>query len=339
MAKTYRLAATQPVINWPGKRKYNPYDESFDPESIPEKIESNIALQLKLFEDAGRNGADLVVGIESMMGLGTYVYRHLEGQCLFHKLIETIPGPTSRRIAKIARKYRMYIVVCYNEKVGRRYYNTATLFGRGGRIIGKYRKVQLTTSERWLLTAGNSLPVFKTELGNIGIAICHDISFPEIFRSLALAGADIICFPTHGYGKTEDIGESCMKTRCVDNGIHLIVSHTKRSQVVSPWGEILCDAGHNDNVVVFADVDPKRGQHVEPNNYWSIVTGTNDHRERYVKQRRPEMYKLLTAKSPPVLKRYRRKDFPENPDEVREICKKIEKDRMDIAKGKAKRYV
>ena len=338
MAKTYRLAATQPVMGWPRKRKYNPYEECFDPDSVGENISGNVALQLKLFEEAGRNGADLVVGTEAMCGLGHYG-TYLRDQSVFRKHLETIPGPTSRRIAKIAREYRMFIVACYYEKVGRRCYNTAALFGRAGRIVGKYRKVQLTTNERWFCKPGNSFPVFKTELGNIGIVICHDISFPEICRCIGLAGADIICFPTGGYGRTEDIGEACMKTRCVENGVHLIVSHFKRSQIVSPWGEILSDAGHRDNVVVYADIDPKRGQHVEPNNYWTVVTGTSDHRERYMKQRRPEAYKLLTTKSPPVLKRYRSKDLPESSDEVWEIFEKIEKDKRSIAKGRTKRYV
>jgi len=337
MAKTYRLAATQPVFS-PGKRKYNPYDDQYDPDSAGENIERHVVCQLKLFEQAGRNGADLVVGTESMTGIGLYA-GYLNDQRPFKKHIETIPGPTSRRIGAIAKKYRMYIVACYYEKAGPRYYNTAILVGRNGRIVGKYRKVQLTTSERWFCSPGNSFPVFKTEMGNVGIVICHDISFPEVFRSIALAGADIICFPTGGYGKTEDIGESCMKTRCVDNGVHLIISHKKRSSIVNPWGDVLADAGHRNNVVVYADIDPNYGQHVEPNNYWSIVTGTHDHRERYMKQRRPEVYKMLMMKKPPLLKRYKRQDFPESREEVKEIFAKLEKDRRAIEKGHAKRYV
>ncbi len=337
MAKTYRLAATQPVAP-PCKPECNPYDDRYDPERAGEHIESCISCQLKLFEEAGRNKADLVVGTESMTGIGLYS-GYLRDQSPFFKHIETIPGPTSRRIAKIAKKYHMYIVACYTEKAGRKFHNTAVLFGRNGRIVGKYRKVQLTTSERWLLSPGNSYPVFKTELGNIGILICHDISFPEIARCLTLQGADILCFPTNGYGKTEDIGESCMKTRCVDYGVHLIVSHFKRSSIINPWGDVLADAGHRNNVVVYADIDPKAGQHVEPNNYWSIITGTHDHRERYVKQRRPEMYKLITAKNPPILKRYKRKDFPEGPEERWAIFEKVEADRRAIVKGMAKRYV
>lgn len=332
------MATTQPVKGWPGKRKYDPYDERFEPASVGEWVESSTALQLKLFEEAGRNGADLVVGTEGMRGLTNYAV-YLRDRSIFRKHLETIPGPTSRRIGAISKRYRMYIVACYYEKVGPRCYNTAVLFGRNGRIMGKYRKHQLTTNERWFCTPGNSFPVFKTEMGNIGIAICYDMQFPEIIRCLTLSGADIICFPTGGYGRTEDIGDSCMKTRCVDYGVYLILSHFKRSQIVTPWGDVLADAGHRANVVAYADVDTSAGQLIEPNNYWTIVTGTSDYRERLVKERRPELYKLITQKNPAVLKRYKRKGLAEKPEEVKEIFEKIEKDKQGIARGLAKKYV
>ena len=108
---------------------------------------------------------------------------------------------------------------------------------------------------------------------------------------------------------------------------------------MSPWGEILADAGHRPNAVVFADVETRAGQLIEPNNFWSLITGTKDYRERLAKERRPEVYKLLTDPHPPVLKRYKRKGLPETPKEVWEIFLKNEADKRNINRGQAKRYV
>ena len=338
MAKRYRLASTQCSFIWGPKRKYNPYDERFEPESVPEKIERNIALQMRLFEEAGRKGADLVVGAEDMQRLGRYG-KYLRDPSIFRKLLETIPGPTSRRVAKVAKKHRMYIVACYYEKVGRRCYNTAVLFSRHGRILGKYRKVQLAAGETWFASPGSRFPVFKTELGNIGIATCYDMWFPEVVRCLALEGADIICHPTMGYGWNDDIGECAIKSRCVDNGVHIIVSCSKRSQVVSPWAEILCDAGYQQNVVVFADVDSSRGQVQADDNYETLLAGgIGDVRERIAKERHPAAFAVLSAKRPPLMKRYSRKPMPSTPAQIRKAYEIYEEEQTRLTKGLAPRY-
>lgn len=337
MGKTYRFATTQCSFGWPIKPQYNPYDEHFRAESVSENVENSVALQLKLFEEAGRQGADLVLGAEDMQRLGHYGM-YLRDPGIFRSRVETIPGPTSRRIARVARKYRMYIVACYPEKAGRLYYNTAVLFGRTGRILGKYRKVQLPAGENWVYRPGRSFPVFRTELGNIGIAICYDIMFPEIVRCLALNGADLICHPTMGYGWTEEIGEATVKSRCVDNGVHIIVSCGKRSQVVDPWGRALCDAGTRKNVVVSADVDLAAGQVQPPNHYGSVLSGIRDLRERWTKERQSAGFGVLSARRPPLMKRYSPKFPPSRPEEIRKVFEAYEQEQIRIARGLAAKY-
>ena len=339
MAKTFRLAATQVAFKWDDRGgNANPYSEQFDPKAVPKHIEMNTRQQLALFEKAGRMGADLVVGAEDMQRLGHYGM-YLDDVSHFRKLVETIPGPTSKRIAAVARKYRMYIVACYPEKSGGKYYNTGLLFSRSGRILGKYRKVQLPANETWVFTAGKSFPVFHTELGNVGIAICYDVMFPEIIRCLALQGADVICHPTMGYGWTEDIGEATVKVRAVDNGVTIIVACAKRSQVVSHWGEVLCDAGHRHNVVVTADVETTAPMAHPPNHYATIGTGIADVRERWTKERRAQCFKVISAKIPPLMKRYAKgKKLPKTQEEIRKVYEKVKAEHQRVASGKPARY-
>ncbi len=101
MAKTFRLAATQVTFGWSDKgHKANPYSEQFDPAELPAHVEANTRAQLELFEEAGKNGADIVVGAEDMQRLGHFG-SFLDDTSHFRRLVETIPAPTSRRIAAI----------------------------------------------------------------------------------------------------------------------------------------------------------------------------------------------------------------------------------------------
>lgn len=339
MGRTFRLATTQVAFKWDDRGGVvNPYSDDFNPQAVPKHVESNTRQQLLLFERAGKMGADLVVGAEDMQRLGHYGM-YLDDTSHFRRLVETIPGPTSKRIGAIAKKHRMYIVACYPEKSGTKYYNTGVLFDRRGRIRGKYRKVQLPASETWVYTPGRKFPVFKTELGNVAIAICYDVMFPEIIRCLALEGADIIAHPTMGYGWTEAIGEVTVRSRAFDNGVTMIVSHGKRSQVVNCWGEILCDAGTRHNVVVTADLDTKAKMAHPPNHYATIQTGIADIRERWTKERMAECFGVIAAKNAPLMKRYARgRKLPTTKDEIRKVYEKVKAEHKRVASGKPPRY-
>ena len=338
MTKTFRLASTQVKFTWSDKGgNVNPYSADFDCSAVSAHIEQNTQLQLDLFEKAGKMGADLVVGAEDMQRLGHFGC-YLDDVSIFRKLVEPIPGPTSKRVAAIARKHRMHIVACYPEKSGSRYYNTGVLFDRSGRIRGKYRKVQLPASENWVYTPGSKFPVFKTDIGNIGIAICYDLMFPEIIRCLALEGADVVCVPTMGYGWTDDIGEATVKTRAADNGVTMIISCGKRSQVVNHWGEILCDAAHRANVVVTADVDTKSGMMHSANHYATVQSTIADVRERWTKERRAELFGVISNPKPPLMKRYSKHMPPATTEEIRKVYEKVSEEHHRTASGKPARF-
>jgi predicted amidohydrolase len=100
-------------------------------------------------------------------------------------------------LCRLAEELGLYIVSGVAEQDGDRFYNSALLCGPEG-YIGKYRKLHLWNNENRLFRKGDlGLPVFDLPFGRIGIAICYDGWFPETFRQLALAGAELVCVPTN----------------------------------------------------------------------------------------------------------------------------------------------
>jgi N-carbamoylputrescine amidase len=114
------------------------------------------------------------------------------------RLAEPIPGGQSaQRLCALARELQLYIVSGLAERDGDRFYNAALICGPQG-YIGTYRKLHLWNEENLFFQKGDlGLPVFDTEIGRIGVAICYDSWFPETFRQLALKGAELICVPTN----------------------------------------------------------------------------------------------------------------------------------------------
>jgi predicted amidohydrolase len=98
-------------------------------------------------------------------------------------------------LVAISKEKNIHIVSGFNEKLGQKIFNTSLLIGPKG-YIGKYQKIHLFLNEKNFFTKGNEgLPVFKTDLCNIGMLICYDWMFPEVWRILALKKADVICHP------------------------------------------------------------------------------------------------------------------------------------------------
>jgi len=144
-----------------------------------------------MIENAARQKADLVVLPETITATGNGM-SYLDAA-------EPIPGPASDYFAEQTRKHGVHLVAGLVERNGHLIYNTAVLFGPGGVIIGKYRKVTLPRTEIEAgVTPGSEYPVFETKLGRIGMMVCYDGFFPEPARQLAVRGAEIIAFPVAG---------------------------------------------------------------------------------------------------------------------------------------------
>jgi predicted amidohydrolase len=198
----------------------------------------------------------------------------------------TIPGPATEALGELARRYRMMIIVSIPEWEGSLFHNTAVIIGKDGRLIGRYRKTHLPQNEvEQGSTPGATLPVFDTEIGRIGVQICYDHFFPEVARTLALKGAEIIFTPIWGDGRTDGAAYDAV-ARALDNSVYYVTStFGERSLIIDPRGTILADSAGTPGVA-FADIDLDAPIYER----WLSVTGEAEFRSLWPKERRPELY-------------------------------------------------
>lgn len=194
----------------------------------------------RLAEAAATNHPDLVCLPEGITVVGT-------GKS-YAEVAEPVPGPTTERLGALAKKLRSYVVAGIYERSGRLVFNTAVLVGRGGELVGAYRKTHLPREE-WEagITPGGSYPVFDTDFGKVGLMICWDVQFPEPARMLAAKGAEILALPIWGGSET------LARARAIENSVFLISStYDMRSFVVDPAGAVLAEATREQPVAAAA---------------------------------------------------------------------------------------
>lgn len=172
-------------------------------EPVIGEVAANITRSIELVEQAAAKGARLVV-LPELANTG-YMFESREEA---YALAEAVPeGPSSQAWIAAAQRLGVYLVAGIAERSGGRLYNAALVAGPEG-YLGAYRKLHLWGDENLYFEAGDlGLPVFDTELGRIGVAICYDGWFPEVYRLLAVRGADIVAVPTNWVpmpGQTRD---------------------------------------------------------------------------------------------------------------------------------------
>lgn len=283
--------------------------------------EEYISICEQAAEKAGRAGCDIFVLPELFDSCGSIetsaqdngIYDEKSDRSeLCRAVAENIPGPMTERFGRICKKYSMYIAANYYEKENSRLFNTCVLLDRKGRITGKYRKTHLCGSEPRVngTSAGDDLPVFDTDFGKVGITICMDMNYPEIYRILTLKGAEVILWPHQTYGPTEEIVLLQARARALDNCCYIIgadfaspepfAPYTEghallgRATVINPDGVIIADSGHAPGLAI-AEFDPKR-----PRLTKDVVcirkNGIDDFGKDIIRTRRPELYTLITEK-------------------------------------------
>lgn len=174
-------------------------------------------------------------------------------------------------IQRICKELKIHCVLPTYERGSRRgvVYNSAFMIDSRGKCLGVYRKTHLFPTERlenngWA-TPGRHYPVFKTEIGTIGIHICYDGDFPEVSRILGVKGATILCRPT-ALMRSFEIWEGTTKMRAYENHVYHIgvnavgtdAAHTAyfgHSMIVSPIAETLALARAVDDLI-YAELDP-----------------------------------------------------------------------------------
>ena len=312
--------------------KTNPYSDDFSMEDLLASIDRRVAWYEDLFSRAGKEQCKLAVITEDFTRLSSCM-TFLDDRSVFRTAVEKQTDLIAERLGAASKKNDMYIAACYYALEGDIIYNVADLFGRRGDRVGRYRKVHLPQYELWQVAAGDAFPAFETDLGWIGMLICYDQMWPESASCCAMNGAQIICQPSAAV-----LPDYQMRTRAKDNQVHYVSSTSARSMIASPHAEILADAEKTDPAVVWADVDV-RGVTVADEFFWEyIYSGIQDHKERHLKFRRPEAYRVLTESHPPLADQYPEGGVAKTPEAIQEVYRKLKDARQKGLRGESVPY-
>lgn len=228
--------------------------------STPNKQE-NFGTAERLIREAAAAGAELVALPElwSCHGLDT-VYR---------ENAEPIPGPTTEFLGNLARELRIYILggsILEGEPTATKPHNTSTFFGPDGELSAVYRKIHLfdvkAPDREYLesksIEAGEEVVTAKAGAAVLGLSVCYDVRFPELYRLLALSGAEILAVPAAFTLQTgKDHWELLLRARAVENQAFVIAPAQwgrkadgrwtyGRSMIVDPWGTVLAQCPDRD---------------------------------------------------------------------------------------------
>lgn len=252
-------------------------------------LASNTQLFADMFDRVGPSKPDVLLFSETLLGRGTRLPLAEKAQ--------TIPGPLTDMLSARAKQFHTYVILAMHERDGDRFYNTAVLIDREGRIAGKYHKVHLAMEEADAgLTPGTSYPVFETDFGKIGMLVCWDEWFAEPARLMRLHGAEMLFLPLAGDGH-EEHWDIVSRARAMDNGLFFVSSGTvsDASRIVNPHGDVLAEARGN-FAFVMKEVDLNQEWRLR---YLSAGSGTGEAKSLYFQERRPDTYgDLIEMKNP-----------------------------------------
>jgi N-carbamoylputrescine amidase len=197
-------------------------------------VKANRARQVRLVEQACRQGADIVCTQELF---ASQYFCQVEDHRFF-ELAETIPGPSTEALGRVARKHRATVIASLFEKrADGLYHNTAAVIGPDGKVQGLYRKMHIPDDplyyEKFYFTPGDTgFRAWDTKPAKIGVLICWDQWFPEGARLTAIQGAQILFYPTaigwhpsekKQYGKAQhESWELIQRSHAVANGCYVV---------------------------------------------------------------------------------------------------------------------
>jgi deaminated glutathione amidase len=245
--------------------------------SLPD-LQKNLTQAEELIELAVKRGAELVCLPENFSFLGDETAK-LEQAA-------TIADESEKFLKTMAQRFQVtvlgggYPVPTDGGKV----YNTALLVAPNGQEVARYEKTHLfdvlipdgvTYQESAMVLAGTTIPkpYHSTELGNLGLSVCYDVRFPELYRSLSKQGADVLFVPAAFTAYTgKDHWQVLLQARAIENTCYVIAPaqtgrHNEIRQshghalIVDPWGTVLADAGESVGVAI-AEINPARLEQV-----------------------------------------------------------------------------
>lgn len=254
-------------------------------------VKDNIQRLVQKVRECAAQGAELVV----MQELHNALYFCQEEDVNQFDLAETIPGPSTDTFSSLAKELKVVIVLSLFEKraVGL-YHNTAVVIEKDGTIAGKYRKMHIPDDpayyEKFYFTPGDlGFNPIKTSVGTLGVLVCWDQWYPEAARLMALAGADLLIYPTAiGWESTDPQDEKdrqldawiiSQRGHAVANGLPVIsvnrvgyeadpsgvtngITFWGDSFVAGPQGEFLARLSNTEEQIAVVEVSLKRSEDV-----------------------------------------------------------------------------
>lgn len=235
---------------------------------------------IDLVHEAADAGAEVIVLPE----LFRWPYPAQEMAAEQFRFAESVPGPTTERMAELAADRGVVIVVSvFEERAPGLGFNTAVVVGPDGETIGEYRKAHIPDDplyhEKFLFTPGDEpCGVFDTPFGRLGVLVCWDQWYPESARLAAMQGAEVIVYPTaigviddegpEEHARQRDAWRTVQRGHAIANGVYVAaVNRVGRegelgfwgdSFVAGPQGELLLDAGAAPDAVHVVDCDLSR---------------------------------------------------------------------------------
>jgi N-carbamoylputrescine amidase len=260
-------------------------------QSCGESKEANIAKSIEGIAKCAAEGAELVVLQELHAGI---YFCQAEETSMFD-MAEPIPGPTSDMFSNAARQYGVVLVTSLFEKrAPGLYHNTSVVFEKDGTLAGKYRKMHIPDDpayyEKFYFTPGDlGFNPIQTSVGKLGVLVCWDQWYPEAARLMALAGAEMLIYPTAiGWESSDDQAEKdrqldawiiSQRAHAVANGLPVIavnrtghepdwtgvtngITFWGNSFVTGPQGEFVHRSSEKGEEAVVVEVDKSRSEAV-----------------------------------------------------------------------------
>ena len=279
-------------------------------QSNTDNAQDNMAKSIAGIRDAASQGAKLIVLQELHRSL---YFCQTEDVDVFD-LAETIPGPSTDTLGALAKELNVVIVSSLFEKRATGlYHNTAVVLETDGSIAGKYRKMHIPDDpgfyEKFYFTPGDlGFEPIQTSVGKLGVLVCWDQWFPEAARLMAMAGAEILIYPTAiGWDPRDEKAEQTrqkdawvisQRAHAVANGVPVIscnrVGHESdpsaqsegiqfwgNSFIAGPQGEILAEANNSNEQLLVVELDQARSENIR--RIWP-----------YLRDRRIDHYQDLT---------------------------------------------
>ena len=281
-------------------------------------LDANLARSMDKIREAAAQGAQLVMLQELHRSL---YFCQSEDTAMFD-LAETVPGPSTDALGALARELQVVIVASLFEKRATGlYHNTAVVLESDGHLAGLYRKMHIPDDpgfyEKFYFTPGDAtfnaghsgFTPIRTSVGKLGVLVCGDQWYPEAARLMALAGADLLLYPTAiGWDRTDEPEEqnrqldawiTVQRAHAVANGLPVLVANRTgfepgpdgnggidfwgNSFVCGPQGEYLARADRDQEQTLVVDLDMARSEEVR--RIWP-----------YLRDRRVDAYQDLTKR-------------------------------------------